>query len=870
MQVNAQEEPVKQSDKIRTIRILLLVVAGIAIGVVVFLRIYNSYNAQILYAERLNQMKEVTTELFSGLEGVAESKWISTEMQYNFLVERSPQSEDELLEYMGKQSVLSDLSQTQTSLIAVDSDGLYYTQNGRKGLLSEQRYLLDEPDRLNFVSNSMFGNKAEMVFLMRLPQPLVMNKGKKTITIVYYGIAQDMTELGPYFICNAYGGNNGMYVLDEDGLKIFGDSPNNKLKGFNVYTVLKKMDYLHGSSFEDTKAELDENGLAYSNVIFDGEEYYYALYRMSNAEWTLLLTVPSRYVATNTVDLVNASTRIILTFAIFMVITCTILIFWLMSRQQKQALDVERRNNAHLEQLNEQLESASKAKTEFLANMSHDIRTPMNAIVGITNLMAHDKLDAEKMDTYIEKVQTSSHHLLSLINDVLDMSKIESSQVTLTTEPVNFAEQIGQVESIVRPQAEEKGQNFIIRIHNITHEYLIGDAVRLRQIFLNLLSNAVKYTSSGGDISLELEELSAESSSIARFRIRVIDTGCGMAPEFMAHIFEPFTRAENSMTNKVQGTGLGMAITKNIIDLMGGTISIQSEVDKGSCFTVELPLSINRNVGKELLVKNVLLISDEELLIGNIRAALREMDATVHVARSETEADEILDHMPIELVLLGGQLQGDTLQKNIQRLRKHTKDATLIYCCDYLEQTKVRDMVTTGMVDSVLIRPFFLSHLIHVLDQLKCDRPLAVKENRSILSGRHFLCAEDNVLNAEILEAVLDMEGATCTIYPNGKVLVDAFLDVKPGEYDAILMDVQMPVMNGLDATRAIRRSANTLGQTIPIIAMTANAFSEDVQNCLDAGMDAHVAKPIDLAVLERTLKQIFSVGGGDQSEEAN
>ncbi len=565
------------------------------------------------------------------------NQWNNAELQRNFLVDQSPQSVDEFLAFMNKQTLLSNIEKSHTELAAVDSDGIYYTKSGRKGILPEQRYLLTQPEQVSFVFNSMFDSSAKMVYLLKLSDPLEMTYDEKTVTITYYGIAQDMEELSPYFLCEAYDGNNGMYVVDEDGLKIFSSNDDNALQGYNIYSVLDQMQYLHGTSFQQAKKELDDTGLAYSNAVLNGEEYYYALYRMSNAAWTLLFTVPSRYVATNTVSLVNTSTSIILTFAIVMLCVCIRLVFWLLGRQQKAALELERKNNEKLAAVNEKLsiavktaehaeqvaKEANKAKSEFLANMSHDIRTPMNAIVGITQLMAHEENDPEKMDMYIHKVQYSSQHLLSLINDILDMSKIESTQVRLNCEPISLAEQVGQIDSIIRPQIEEREQTFVIRVHEIVHEYLIGDAVRLRQIIINLLSNAVKYTPNKGTIQFDLAELPSKDCEYAWFCITVTDNGYGMTQEFAAHVFEPFTRAENSTTNRVQGTGLGMAITKNIVDLMGGSIQVQSEFNKGSRFTVKVPLQIDPKERNQIDVRSVLLFSDEALLIQNVRASFQ-------------------------------------------------------------------------------------------------------------------------------------------------------------------------------------------------------------------------------------------------------
>ena len=730
--------------------ILWLVMAAllaVLISVFAFLRFYSAYIDKTLYAERLSQMREVTTQLFAGLEDVMNNQWRTASEQCRTLQREKPQTMDGLMDFLQDQAVLGELADIQCDIIAVDNLGVYYTQEGRQGLIGEREYLLSSSERVSYVSNSLISDETRMVFLQRLEEPVTVENGGQQTTLIYYGISQNMEELNPYFECSAYNGNNSVYVVDEAGLRLFSSNGDGLLKGFNIYRILEGMEYLHGSSFDLARKELEVENIAYSNAVINDTEVYYALYRMENAEWTLIFLVPSAYVATNTVVLVNTTIRMVLIFAVLLVIFSAAAIFWLMRMQQRAALEVERRNNAQLERINEELaaavevaEKATKAKSDFLANMSHDIRTPMNAIVGITNLMEHEADASDKLHTYIQKVQLSSRHLLSLINDILDMSKIESSEVALNQDSISLAEQVGQVDSIIRSQTAERGQTFVIRTHHVVHEYLIGDGVRLRQIFLNLLSNAVKYTPYGGAIRFELEELPCPQPEHATFHITVEDNGYGMEEAFVKHIFEPFTRGESSMTNKVQGTGLGMAITKNIVDLMGGTITVRSTVDRGSCFDVTLTFPIDDSVKNQVSVESLLLIAEEKELTGNLQAVLQEAGVSFFAASSEKQAEEVLQAQRAE-----------------------------------------------------------------------------------------------------------------------------AFEQVKPGDYDAVLLDIQMPRMNGLEASRTIRVGSNPLGQTIPIIAMTANAFTEDIRDCLNAGMDAHVSKPIDIAVLERTLRNLMAenAGGG-------
>ena len=863
-------------------KMMLLVIASfvavVAVGVTIFLYFYNSYIDGLLYQERLSQMKEVTSQLFTGLEDVVESRWNSADTFCAYIEAEKPETDESLQSFMFQQAALNKTVEKSTHLIAVDDLGRYCTEEGWQETLNELDLLLDSPERISFVSKSMTSNETSMYFLQRLEEPITIQDGGRTVNLIYYGIAQAMEQLNPYFSCKAYNDSNSVYVLDNQGMRVFRSSSSSSLlRGYNTYTTLEQMEYLHNNSFQEAKEDLDSTGYGYANAVLDGEEYYYALYQMENAEWSLLFLVPSSQVATNVVTMVNTTVRLILFFAVVLVVIAALVIVLLMNLKQQQAVEMERRNSEKLEDINEELtvavkqaeratkaaeeaqktaEAANKAKSEFLSNMSHDIRTPMNAIVGISRLMENEPGLSDKMHTYISKVLMSSRHLLSLINDVLDMSKIESSEVKLNRESVSLAEQVGQIDSIIRPQVEERGQDFKILVHEIAHEYVIGDCVRLRQVLINLLSNAVKYTDYNGTIRLDLEELPCAVPGSATFRIAVTGNGFGMAPEFLKRIFEPFTRAENSTTNKVQGTGLGMAITKNIVDLMHGTITVESELNKGSRFEVTLTFPIDESRNKTVPLQRVLLIADDDVLTNNMSAALREAAVPFSAARTEAEAMEILKQNPVEVILLAGHLYDKTLAETVQMLRSSAQDAVLIFCCDYAQQEKVHDILMEKGVDGLIARPFFLSNLVRAVEHIRGETSSETEERKNALKGVRFLCAEDNELNAEILKATLEVQGAECTIYSNGQEIVDAFESVQPGEYDMILMDVMMPVMDGLEATRRIRTSANPLGKTIPIIAMTANAFAEDIRKSKEAGMDAHLSKPMNIEDLKKTVQR--------------
>ena len=404
--------------------------------------------------------------------------------------------------------------------------------------------------------------------------------------------------------------------------------------------------------------------------------------------------------------------------------------------------------NKKLQKALEQAKTASVEKSNFLFNMSHDIRTPMNAVIGMTSLIRHDAGNKDKVIEYADKIDISSQQLLGIINDVLDMSKIEAGKTVFKYTDFSMPDLIEELNAIFQLQIAERNQTLMVIKENIRHEWVNGDQVHLMQIFSNLVSNAVKYTQEGGKIQLLVEECETKSSVYAKYRFLVSDNGMGMSADFKETIFDPFTRAEGSITNKIQGTGLGMAITRNLVEAMGGTIDVESELGQGSCFEVLIDLKIaeDRSVALE----------------------------------AQEETDE---------------------------------------------------------------------------------------QDGNILQGMRLLCAEDNELNAEILAELLKIEGAECTICENGERVLEAFEQSAPGDYDMILMDVQMPVMNGYEATKAIRRSSHELAKTIPIIAMTANAFSEDIQHSLAAGMNAHISKPVEMKVLEKTIRNIKSDGGSTKPQ---
>lgn len=568
---------------------------------------------------------------------------------------------------------------------------------------------------------------------------------------------------------------------------------------------------------------------------------------------------------------VNHNIFIVVAVMLIAFFSCCVLYYFNQRQQNRLRKEREAEREIYNKQLTEALQAAqiaSNSKTMFLSNMSHDIRTPMNAVLGFTTLLARDAENPDKVREYTKKIMASGQHLLNLINDVLDVSKIESGKVVLSVEEFTLNDLVSSVDAIIRPMAKEKGQAFHVEVTGIKHEYLLGDETRVNQVLINLLSNAVKYTQEGGDIWLRIIGLKQRSGQFEHIRIEVEDNGYGMTPEYLTTIFDAFTRAENSTTNKVQGTGLGMAITKNIVELMGGTIDVSSEVDKGSLFRVELEFRIpdgqaDKQFWKESGISGILAVDTDSQNAMNIQTMMKDMDITVDWVSGVEDAlsmvqDSSLDIGKYQMILLDWTPEEGTGIQELLKLRELISAFTPVlllanYDAEGLDEAL--HMENTG----VLSKPFFVSALKDKIQEMKTgleENGKAETELDDALDGMHFLAAEDNEINAEILQEILMMENASCEIAENGKIALERFAESREGEFDAILMDVQMPVMNGYDATRAIRSLERKDAGEILIIAMTANAFAEDEREALNAGMNVHLAKPIDVKQLKQFIKQ--------------
>ena len=522
--------------------------------------------------------------------------------------------------------------------------------------------------------------------------------------------------------------------------------------------------------------------------------------------------------------------------------------------------------NKKLRVMAREAESANRAKTDFLSTMSHDIRTPMNAIIGLTTIAGKNLDDREAVGENLRKIGLAGNHLLTLINDILDISKVESGKLSLSPLTFSIVETAENLVNMSQPMIKEKNIDFSFRINHMDKEYLYADQLRLNQIYINILSNAIKYTMPGGSVSVDLQEEESEKEGCVKLVYRVADTGMGMSPEFLEKMYQPFSRQTDSRVNSIQGTGLGLAITRQMVDLMEGTIECQSEVEKGTTFTITLDLPVAEKQLEEMKIEGVevLLADDDPILLETAADTLDSLGIRADQARGGLEALEMTrqrhesgkDYDVVMLDLKMPDLDGIG---TVRRIRAEVSADIPILLTSAYDWSDIEDTAKEAGVNGFIGKPLFRSRLYEKISELLGTeaKALEAEDDHSDLAGMHILIAEDNDINWEIISAMLGMYGITSERAENGRICVEKMAAAEEEQYDLIFMDIQMPEMNGLDATRSIRGLENPWAAGIPIIAMTADAFSENVAECLKAGMNGHIAKPIDLKLVIKEIRRI-------------
>jgi signal transduction histidine kinase/ActR/RegA family two-component response regulator len=709
--------------------IVIFLAIIIVISTVFFIKSLN----ERLYRERQSHLQEITVKVTEVLDTKIESLQNTAIATKRAISKKTSLSnKEQLFNLLDDTAYVCDVESNR--LIAIDNDGKYYSSDGLTGIWTQLDDLVTMDPKPVIREISFDGVKASyMVFFAKLDKDIPLTS--EGTNLIQTAVLVPFDSIVDIFTVSGFSGNCYTYLVNNDGRRLYRQTfSNDFIEEYNVLTSLESDSFKMGATIDELKDAVKQGEqlcVEFSRPTDDNEDYFVSTVPLTNSNWTVLLFVPTNVLSNNTSGIMKFVIIYFVGLAVLLIAIFGFLIYVVnKNKSDRKMLKQQEENNVLLAKAAEEANSANVAKSNFLSHMSHDIRTPINGIVGMTSIAMKNMDNTEKVADCLHKISGAADHLLTLINDVLDMSRIESGKVNISHEPMDIRTMVDNCYSIIGGQILSREITFQKEFKNIKHPHVLGDELHIRQILINILGNAVKFTPDGGTISFRVQEMTDDEEK-ATIRFEIEDNGIGMTEEFQKHIFEAFSQADNGSRTTFMGTGLGMAITKQFVDLMGGDIKIRSKLSEGSCFTVDLTLDVDPEKRQE-----------------NAQAAT---------------------------------------------------------------------------------------------DDVK---------------GMNILLVEDNMLNMEIAEEILEDEGVTVATAENGQIAVDEFNDSEPGTFDAILMDIMMPVMNGYEATRAIRASSHPDAKVIPIIAMSANAYAEDVQEALASGMNAHVAKPINIPLLLSTLNR--------------
>ena len=696
--------------------------------------------------ERSSQLEEMSSQLRVNLHYNLETHWNLVASIKDYVNAQSFSSKEQAQQGIKEAEGIFHTELYGCRIMLLDAMGRGYTTDGEVGIWDDLKYLADGAVKHTFVTDTSNVKGTYLAFSHKLQSTSDSERGLRFTHMV---LLKEISTIRKYYTTESYGGHAATYIINRNGTLAYYDAHNEDILGVrNVFKALREGTYSGSKDFATMRQQLNNYGIATASVLLKDNEYYYCLAKMAEYDMTIMLLIPAEYVAVSTMTMLQSALRIQVVFTVLLLgLVLLALISIVRAERSSKMIKIEKETNQKLNKLRvaaedalKVAESASKAKSTFLSNMSHDIRTPMNAIIGFATLALDDIRDGKKVEDYLSKILSSSKHLLGLINDILDMSRIESGKVILEEQETDLVTTLQELQSIMEGQAKERKLKLHVDYSNLRDRHVYCDKTRLNQVMFNLLANAVKFTSEGGSIWLTMSQLEPtyEVEDRAIYEIRVKDTGIGIGKEFIKHIFEPFERERTSTVSKIQGTGLGMAITKNIVDMMGGTIEVESQKGVGTEFIIRLELRLQAE------------------------ARVANEDGTKQHGHAEGVAE---------------------------------------------------------------------------------------------FAGKRLLLAEDNELNREIACMLLSKYGFVIDTAENGQEAVDLVAASAPDHYDLVLMDIQMPVMDGHEATRRIRNLEDKELAKVPVVAMTANAFDEDRKAAKECGMNGFISKPINMQEVVQALR---------------
>ena len=857
--IKDKSKKVKRNDFMIFIVIIIMVIT-----IYYAYRLFSSLITDEISARSIKNMTELSKHDEKSIVSGLEHRWKNLDGIANRIRKNKNKDVQEMLEEL---NIEAEIEECKELLLVTDKGKTFsstYTIKDDQELLELLKNSKDKFARRKDTSENIAVDARREVLQIGIKiDPIKIGKDNIVYAIANYNIGDLTDELK----IQSYNGQGYSSVVDIDGFYIISVYKTNQVSDKdNFFEVISREECEEPVNVDDVKKKMENRESFSLKYKLDGQDRIMVCTPMTDVDWYCVMTLPISIYIGQSREMLT-----ILTILIFVVLITIGIVYILVYKNssQKNIMKFEAKHKGELESALAMAEQANRAKTTFLNNMSHDIRTPMNAIIGFTSLAKMHIDNKSSVEGYLEKITQSSNHLLSLINDVLDMSRIESGKVSINEKEENLADILHSIRNIIQADINANQLEFIIDTVDVIDENIYCDKLRLNQILINLLSNSIKFTEPGGQIAVRITEKPVKKKGYGTYEFRIKDNGIGISKEFMKEIFEPFARERTSTVSGIQGTGLGMAITKNIVDMMGGTIEVESEVGKGTEFIVTLQFKLQEEHKKieeiEILKGvNALVIDDDMNSCQSIAHMLRQLglkpEWTMHgkeaIARVK-EAKQIQEQYHIYIVdWLMPDMNGIETTRQIRKVVG--KDAIIILLSAY-DWGEIEKEAREAGVTEFVNKPLFLSDLRRILLKAVGEEKQQEEEEKVDFRGKRILLVEDNMMNREIATEYLQDFGFKVENAENGKEACDILENSDPGYFDVVLMDIQMPIMNGYEAAKTIRNFKNKQIANIPILAMTANAFEEDKKAAKEAGMDGHLAKPIDIPKLIQALKDILN-----------